>query len=283
MAQIYDFQLSVKQYVDLALEKHRKGDNVSAARYARKAISKDSKYLPAYSVLSLLYAEENEYELSNKTLFAGMNASGKWEDPMVRRQLAHNYAQLEMFDVAMYYADNVDAELYDALERASADFGEGTPDFYLSYPRGDEYYERLIARAFESAHRGDTENALQILDELGSSDAAGEQASQAKLILYTMKNDADGVIAFGEELIKKNSANAAVRCTLASAYVLKGRDKEAREVSAPLFELENPDIETTFILLPVAINLNMHSEVVRLINHAKKKGAHNIMRLMLWF
>lgn len=281
MAQIFDFQLSAKQYVDLALEKHRLGDSISSARYARKAIKTNKTYLPAYGVLSFLYADEHEFELANKTLFVGMNESHNWDDPNARRQLAHNYMQLDMLDVAMYYADNVDNDLYDALGHALDAQDEKGADLYLSYPRGEEYYDRLIARAFESAGRGDMEKALKILEEVSCVDS--EKANQATLMLFTMKNDADGIIEFGEKMIEKGDDNSAIRCTLASAYLLKGRENEARQAVEPLLEEEKPDIETAFMLLPVVVNLNMHSQVVRLIDYAKKISSHNSMRLMLWF
>ncbi len=281
MAQNLDFQLSASQYLTLALDSYRKGDIISSARYARKAIKTDEKFLPAYGVLSYLYADEHEYELSNKIIFKAMHLTGNTDDEKLRRQLTQNFIAMDMPDVAMYYADSTDPDLYDALEMAMEEAPRLKPDLYLSYPRGEEYYDRLISRAFEIAGAGDIETALNMLEEI--TDENCEQASQAQLILYTMKNDAQAVIEFGEKMIALNPDSTAVRCTLANAYVIKDRIKEARETIAPLLEQPEPSLETAFMILPVAVNLDMDGEVVRLIKRIRQINLRNTMRIMQWF
>ncbi len=282
MARISDFNLSAKQLVDFALDRYRKGDIFGSARYVRNALAQNKRSAIAYSVLGCLLSEGNELELANKALYKGLHQSRDYENLHLRRQLALNFLRLNQPEVAMYYTDDREVDIIDALDGMFGFDGDGGPDLYLSYPPSEEYYERMLAKAYELASEGDVDAAMKIID--GIPDDYNELIAKSKLILFTINNDVDSVIEFGERMIKEGKDTSPVRCTLASAYMLKERSKEAYEIAKPLIENPDGELETLLMVLPVAVSLEMHGDIVRLIkliyDHPR---FHSSKRLMIWY
>lgn len=285
MAEIYDFNLNSKQYLNLALEKHREGDALSAARYARNAIKCDKKDISAYLVLSLIYAEDSEFDIANQVLFFGMHESGKWDNEEVRRALTINYMHMNMYEVAAYYANDADADLLDIIDEELQDDGEEfkVDELYLSYPRTDGYYKRLIAQAIESAYDEKFDDAIAKLDEVPEDAEARAEADRARLMVYTMSGDFTSALRAGSEMLEKEPDNQVLRCSLASAYLMKDDAEEAYRIAEPVFEQEELSIEAALGLLPIAIHLGKHAKVVSLIKRACEMGVRSEKRLMHWF
>lgn len=283
MARISDFNLSAKQLVDFALDKYRKGDVFGSARYVRNALAENKRAAIAYSVLGCLFSEENEPELVSKALFKGLHESRDYENTHLRRQLALNYLRLNQPEVAMYYTDDREADIIDALDNMLGDFGQDSvPDLYLSYPPTEEYYERMLAKAYELATEGDMDTAMRIVDDIPHDYT--DLAAKSKIVLYTMSNDVDAVIDFGERMLKEGKDSVPVRCALASAYLMKERNKEAYEVAAPLIEKTDGNLEGMFMILPIAVSLDMHGDVVRIVKSIyERPGFRSSKRLMLWY
>ncbi len=285
MAEIYDFNLNSKQYLNLALEKHRLGDALSAARYARNAIKCDKRNLSAYLVLSLIYAEDSEYDIANQVLFFGMHESGDWNNEEVRRALTINFMQMNMYEVAAYYANDSDADLLDIIDEELAGDGEEfkVDELYLSYPRTDGYYKRVIAQAIELAYEEKFDEAIAKLDEVPLDVKARAEADRARLMIYSMNGDFASALKTGIEMLEKDPDNYVLRCSLAGAYLMKEDEDEAYKIAEPVFEQEDLGIEATLGLLPIAIHLNKHGKVVSLIKRACELGVRSEKSLMHWF
>lgn len=282
MAKILDFNLSTKQLVDLAFEKMKKGDIIGSARYARNALKQNKRTAVAYGVLGCLFCDENEIELANKVLFRGLHESKDYENPHIRRQLALNFLHLDMPDVAMYYTDDREFDLIDTIDSIFDEELETIPDLYLSYPPSDEYYERLVSKAYELASDGDLASAMHIVD--GIPKEYDDLTTKSKLVLYSMANDVDAIIAFAERMIAEKRDNLAVRCTLASAYLMKNREEEAREIAESILESAGDDLENLFLFLPVAVSLDMHGDIVKIIKSINDRPKFkSSRRLMIWY
>lgn len=284
MAKVFDFSLSEKQLIDFAIEKRKNGDAIGAARYARNAIKTNPRGATAYGVLARLYCDSNELEISNKTIFKGMHESHDYDNLRFRRQLSINYLNLEMPDVASYYSTEQDSDVLDALDIALSEFeaAEREPELHLSYPPNPEYTDSRIAEAFRVAHEGDFATAHQILDAIP--DDGSDSVSKAKLMLYTMSNDVDSVIEYGERALREGRDSVPVRCTLSSAYTFKGRKDEAYETLRPIIEKKDSDLETALLILPAVVSLEMHAEIVsiirRILDRTEFKGSK---RLLIWY
>ncbi|MCM1306230.1 MAG: hypothetical protein NC037_01645 [Bacteroides sp.] len=283
MAKILDFNLSSKQFVDLALEKYKKGDIIGSARYARSALKENKRSVIAYGVLGCLFSDDSEFELANKTIFKGLHESRDYENTHLRRQLALNFLHLDLPEVAMYYTDDKEIDIIDTLDRILDEDMETVPDLYLSYPPTEEYYDRLISKAYELGSGGDVAAAMNIID--GIPEEYGDLSAKSKLVLFSMANDVDALIAFSERKIDEGRDSTAIRCTLASAYIMKNREKEALEVVRPVLEkIADDDIESMFMVLPVAVSLNMHGDIVKIIKTLNERPKfHSSRRLMIWY
>ena len=282
MAKILDFNLSTKQLVDLALEKYKKGDIIGSARYARSALKQNKRSAIAYGVLGCLFCDENEIELANKLLFKGLHESKDYENTHLRRQLALNFLHLDMPEVAMYYTDDREMDILDTLDSILDEDKESVPELYLSYPPTDEYYERLVTKAYELASGGDLASALDIVD--GIPREYDDLTSKSKLVIYSMANDVDAIIAFSERMVAEGRDNLAVRCTLASAYLMKNREEEALEIATPILEKAGDDIEEMFMVLPIAVSLNMHGDIIKIIKTINDRPKfRSSRRLMIWY
>lgn len=275
--------MSAKQLVDLALEKFRKGDVFGSVRYVRDAIKQNRRAAIAYGVLACLYSDENELELANKAVFRGMHECRDYDSPQFNRQLALNFLQMNMPEVASYYAQDGEGDLLDSIDTILNEFeNEHIPDLYLSYPPGDDYYEHMLQKAYELANDGDMDGAIGILDTIP--EKYNDVAAKSKMVVYTMNNDVDSVIDFGERMIRDGRDNVAIRCALASAYLMKNRNKEAAEAVAPIFENQSNSLETMFMVLPIAVSLDMHGEVIKIISAVfERPGFRGSKRLMLWY
>lgn len=280
MARISNFDLSARQLVDLAFDKLRKGDIIGSARYARNALKVNRHTASAYSVLGCLFSEMFEFECANKAFFRGLHECGDYDNEHIRRGLALNFIKTNQPEVAMYYSDGADADVADMID-GLLDM-EDEPSLFLSYPPTEEYCSHLLKKAYILANEGDMSGAMDVVEGIPSE--FEDMAVKSKLVMLTMTNDIDKVIEFAERMIAEGKDNVPVRCALASAYLLKDREKEAREVALPLFEQLDKDFDKMFMVLPVAVSLNMHAEIIKIINAVHDRpGFRSSKRLLLWY
>ena len=274
MADILDFNLNANQLVELAIKKHDDGDVTGAALYARKAIKASKGNITAYLVLALIYADDWEYELSNRVLFMGMHECHAWDNEEVRRALTINFMHMEDFDTARYYDPHNDPELTAIIEEESGldeDFYDGEPprgELYLSYPRTDEYYRRVIDDAMEFAYDENFDKAIELLKLVPDEMPCKEDADKALLMIYTMSGKMEEMVKYGESLLDKYPDSTILRCALASAYITRVDDMAAREVLAPIWQKDKLGAEEALALIPIAGHLEMHGEIVRLVKIA---------------
>ena len=281
MAKISNFDLSAKQLVDFALEKFRKGDIFGSARYVRNALLINKRLSSAYGVLGCLFSDLNEFDIANKALFKGLHESRDYNSVILRRQLALNFLKMNQPEVAMFYTDEDDGEIGEMIDGVF-DETEPVPELFRSYPPTEEYCAYLLTKAYELANDGDMDGAMKVVDSIP--EQFDDMVVKSKLVMLTMNNDIDSVIEFAERMIKEGRDNVPVRCALASAYLLKNRDKEAREVAEPLFEQLGKDVEKMFMVLPVAVSLEMHAEIIKIIDTVyDRPNIKTSRRLLLWY
>ncbi|MDE6060003.1 MAG: hypothetical protein K2G31_00825, partial [Clostridia bacterium] len=274
MAQIFEFNLNANQLLELAVKRHEDGDVTGAALYARKAIRADKSNITAYLVLALIYADDWEYELSNRVLYMGMHACKAWDNDEVKRALTINFMRMEDYDTARYYDPQNDPELTAIIEEEG---GLGyelymdeplSGELYLSYPRTDEYYRHIIDDAMEFAYDEKFDDAIELLKLVPEETPCKEDADRALLMIYTMSGNMATMVKYGESLLDKHPDSTILRCALASAYITRTDDMAAREVLEPIWQKEKLSAEEALALIPIAGHLEMHDEIVSLVNKA---------------
>lgn len=273
MAEIFDFNLTSKQYLHLAIDRHRKGDSTTAAVYARSAIKADKKNISAYLVLAVIYADDREYELSNQVLYYGIHECKAWNNSQVRRGLTLNFMHMDMFDVALHYTTESNDDLNEIIEsELDADFEDfDDSEFHLVYPRTDEYYGRLIGKAIELAECDEIDEALKILESIPSSTLCKAQADRAMVMICTMDGNTDRALELGERLLEKNPDNVKLRSTVAGILLMRNEYEAAKKVADRIWDNEIDDLEEALTLVPVAARLDFHDRIVQLIDVVIKK------------
>ncbi len=287
MAKDFDFECNSNQLLTMSLKKKEKGDLLSAIRYAKQAVNKNRANILTHYTLGRLYADAGEYELSNNVFFECMHIFRAWDDKKIRRRLARNFIRLDMPEVAFYYADEDDIEVLDYLDAfemsQERESDPAADEWYLEYPRTDDYYGRLYARACNAAAEGEFSNAVRMLDEIPANSAFAQDASRTKIMLYTLLADWDNAINLGEEALEKYPQSKSMRCALANAYMRAGLKADALRVLEPLFLEEKPLMETAYVLLPMALELKLHGDIVRLVRHIGTFERSFSMPVMIWF
>lgn len=260
--------------LELAVKKHEDGDVTGAALYARKAIKADKSNITAYLVLALIYADDWEYELSNRVLYMGMHACKAWDNDEVKRALTINFMRMEDYDTARYYDPQNDPELTAIIEEESGlgdEFYMEEPlggELYLSYPRTDEYYRHVIDDAMEFAYDEKFDDAIELLRLIPDETPCKEDADRALLMIYTMSGDMTTMVRFGESLLEKYPDSTILRCALASAYITRADEMSAREVLEPIWQKEKLSAEEALALIPIAGHLEMDGEIIRIVKIA---------------
>ncbi|MDE7372541.1 MAG: hypothetical protein K2N18_00600, partial [Clostridia bacterium] len=60
--------------------------------------------------------------------------------------------------------------------------------------------------------------------------------------------------------------------------------EEAREIAEPIFENAGDDLENLFMILPIAVSLNMHGDIIKIIKSINDRPKFkSSRRLMIWY
>ena len=105
MASIIKFGATANQLLGLAIEAKKNNDVVKQVDFLKRAIEADPHCARAYIYLAEAYIEMNSYADANDTLFVALaNSLEAGEQKLIFGHLAINYDELDMRDVAEYYA-----------------------------------------------------------------------------------------------------------------------------------------------------------------------------------
>ena len=267
MAKLIDFKLSAREYLDLADKATSDGDVEKSFSYIRKALEIDDKNQEAYIALAREYSGLGAQEISNDILFKALSLRPKqfYKDEIFQ-QLAMNFLDMNEVDVAEYYlADYADILGIDfqEIEELTAAREKPKGGFHVVYPHGEDYYEMLIERAYNLVRERKLDEAIALLDEVDPRSKSKDAANHVVLVCLMMKEDIDGVIDNAKKMLEENPDSLAVRCTLSTAYLMEGKEKEAYEVMDDVLKKDFTRMEEILLVLPILVNLNMHVEVVK--------------------
>lgn len=266
MAQIIGFNLSKEDYLNLADEAFSKGQAEKSINYLNKALSVDGRFYEASLALAVVYASLGAWEISNATLFKALSEHP--DEDMKGRifyQLAVNFMETNQPDVAEYYLRDI-ADDY-GIDMPSLDFNadgdEKAEGFHIVYPRGEDYYEMLIEKAYGLVRERKFDEAISILDEVDPRSKSKGAANHVVLVSLMMKNDIDSVIVNARDMLKRDGDNLAVKCTLSTALLMEEKTAEAYAVLDEILEKDYTEMEDILMLLPILVNMEMHSYVVK--------------------
>ena len=264
MAQIIGFNLSKEDYFNLADEAFIKGDSEKSISYLNKALSIDDRFYEASLALATVYASLGVWDISNATLYKTLSKKPDEETRgRIFYQLATNFMDINQPEVAEYYLQDI-ADAYDIQmpeNFGSANDNEG--DFHIVYPKGEDYCEMLIERAYELVRERKFDEAISVLDEVDPRSKSKNAANHVVLVCLMMKNDLDSVIANAQKMLAENGDSLAIKCTLSTAYLMEDKVKEAYEVLDDILKKDYTNMEDILMLLPILVNMEMHADVVK--------------------
>ena len=267
MAKLIDFKLNAREYLDMADKASLSGDVEKSISYLKKALEIDDKNQEAFIALAREYSLLGAQEISNDVLFKALSLRPKqYDKDTIFQMLAMNFLDMNQAEVAEYYladyADmlGIDFEELEAMQTATEESRGG---FRVVYPRGEDYYEMLIEKAYGLLREKKFDEVIALLDEVDPRSKSKDVANHVVLVSLMMKEDIDGVIDNAKKMLAENPDSLAVRCTLSTAYLMEGKEKEAYEVIDGVLEKDYTRMEEILLILPILVNLNMHVEVVK--------------------
>ena len=265
MAQIIGFNLSKEDYFNLADDAFAKGDSEKSIVNLNKALNVDDRFFEASLALATVYSSLGVWDLSNATLYKTLSKHpDKDTRDRIFYQLAMNFMDVNQPEVAEYYLQDI-AEAYD-IQMPEGD-GNATNGieggFHVVYPKGEDYYEMLIERAYELVRARKFDDAIALMDEVDARSKSKNAANHIVLVCLMMKNDIDSVIANAQKMLAENGDSLAVKCTLATAYLMEEKVQEAYEVLDEILQKDYKSMEDILMILPLLVNMDMHAEVVK--------------------
>ena len=265
MAQIIGFNLSKEDYFNLADDAFSKGDSEKSIVNLNKALNVDDRFFEASLALATVYSSLGVWNLSNATLYKTLSKHpDKDTRDRIFYQLAMNFMDVNQPEVAEYYLQDI-AEEYD-IQMPEGD-GNATNGieggFHVVYPKGEDYYEMLIERAYELVRARKFDDAIALMDEVDARSKSKNAANHIVLVCLMMKNDIDSVIANAQKMLAENGDSLAVKCTLATAYLMEEKVQEAYEVLDEILQKDYKSMEDILMILPLLVNMDMHAEVVK--------------------
>ena len=265
MAQIIGFNLSKEDYFNLADDAFSKGDSEKSIVNLNKALNVDDRFFEASLALATVYSSLGVWDISNATLYKTLSKHpDKDTRDRIFYQLAMNFMDVNQPEVAEYYLQDI-AEAYD-IQMPEGD-GNATNGieggFHVVYPKGEDYYEMLIERAYELVRARKFDDAIALMDEVDARSKSKNAANHIVLVCLMMKNDLDSVIANAQKMLAENGDSLAVKCTLATAYLMEEKVQEAYEVLDEILQKDYKSMEDILMILPLLVNMDMHAEVVK--------------------
>ena len=266
MAQIIGFNLSKEDYLNLADKAFKDGETEKSISYLDKALSIDERSAEASIALAIVYASLGAFEISNATLFKALAKHPCADDrDRIFYQLALNFLDVNLPDVAEYYlrdiADAYDLQLPEDMGEAASDAQDG--GFRVIYPKGEDYYEMLISKAYELVRERKLDEAIALMDEVDPRSKSKAAANHIVLVCLMIKNDIDSVIANAQKMLAEDGDNLAVKCSLATAYLAEDKIAESYAVLDQILEKDYTNMDEILMILPLLVNLEMHAEVVK--------------------
>lgn len=265
MAQIIGFNLSKEDYFNLADDAFSKGDSEKSIVNLNKALNVDDRFFEASLALATVYSSLGVWDISNATLYKTLSKHpDKDTRDRIFYQLAMNFMDVNQPEVAEYYLQDI-ADAYD-IQMPEGD-GNATNGieggFHVVYPKGEDYYEMLIERAYELVRARKFDDAIALMDEVDAHSKSKNAANHIVLVCLMMKNDLDSVIANAQKMLAENGDSLAVKCTLATAYLMEEKVQEAYEVLDEILQKDYKSMEDILMILPLLVNMDMHAEVVK--------------------
>ncbi len=264
MAQIIGFNLSKEDYFNLADEAFIAGDSEKSISYLNKALSIDGRFVEASLALATVYASLGAWDISNATLYKALLKKPSKEDRgRIFYQLAINFLDLNQVAVAEYYLQDIADDVEIQLPPISEEREQKDSGFHVVYPRGEDYYEMLIERAYELIRERKFDEAIALLDEVDPSSKSKAAANHVVLVALMMKNDLDSVIVNAHKMLEENGDNLAVKCALATALLMEEKTQEAYEVLDDILQKDYTNMDEILMVLPILVNMEAHAEVVK--------------------
>lgn len=266
MAQIIGFNLSKEDYLNLAETAFKNGETEKSITNLDKALAIDERFVEASLALAGVYASLGAWEISNATLYKALAKHPCADDrDRIFYQLAMNFLDVNLPDVAEYYLRDI-ADAYDLqLPEDMGSMGGEPQDegFRVVYPKGEDYYEMLISKAYELVRERKLDEAISLMDEIDPRSKSKAAANHIVLVCLMMKNDIDSVIANAQKMLAEDGDNLAVKCTLATAFLMENKMAEAYAVLDQILEKDYTNMEEILMILPILVNMEMHAQVVK--------------------
>ncbi len=268
MANIVGINLSKDEYLTLAERKLSDGNIEGAISYLKKALVIDDSFVEAQIKLANVYANLGAHQISNAVFFRALvsNPTPEQEDRIFYK-LANNFLELGQLEVVAYYmryfGDDFDVSLLESHEDAPN-------PFHLVTNTPDEYYEHLVERAYALVGERRFDEAVELVSKVDKNSKAADAANHIILVSYMMKNDIDRVIDEAHNMLEKGG-NLGVKSTLATALMIEEKTEEAYAVVEDILTEDYNRLEEILIILPLLVNLKMHSHIVL---YTKKALSH---------
>ena len=266
MAQIIGFNLSKEDYLNLAETAFKNGETEKSITNLDKALAIDERFVEASLALAGVYASLGAWEISNATLYKALAKHPCADDrDRIFYQLAMNFLDVNLPDVAEYYLRDV-ADAYGLQLPEDMGSMDGEPQdegFRVVYPKGEDYYEMLISKAYELVRERKLDEAIALMDEIDPRSKSKAAANHIVLVCLMMKNDIDSVIANAQKMLAEDGDNLAVKCTLATAFLMENKMAEAYAVLDQILEKDYTNMEEILMILPILVNMEMHAQVVK--------------------
>lgn len=266
MAKIYDFNLNEEECLDFAYDAVENGDVKKSLMYVHKALEINPDNTEANFYLASIYSDLNAFDFSNDVVFKILpkikNAEEKERFYIL---LGANASAVGDYESATHFASQIDvtSEIFEDIEDVF-DAVELQPksEFYVAYPRGEEYYQRRLDEAQSLVKNKNINDALAVLDEFADGVPLKDSADHLRLICYMVRDDFDAVIEYAERAIKKGGKKLAIKCLLITALLFENKEKEAKEKTKELIANdEYESLEDLGVLLPLLVNLGMDEEI----------------------
>lgn len=277
-----DFNLSKEDYFNLAVKAFKNGDVEKSVVNLKKALSIDSRYFDAYSLMCDVYASIDALDISNEFAYRALsNHPNEGYRLGFYFLLAKNFVRMRKFDVADFYLRDMPDDFDFSFADMPEDDGGSSGRLKIISPKGEGYYESLVDKAYDLIKRHEFDEAVKLMDSVPVTSKSKPAADHIVLVCLMMKNDIDAVIDNAKKMLKDTPNNLATKCTLATAYLIEEKTEDAYAILDDILKTDYTDIEDILMLLPLLVNLEAHVQVVKYTKRVLEKLGFQ-MNTMMW-
>lgn len=277
-----DFNLSKEDYFNLAEKAFKNGDVEKSVVNLKKALSIDSRYFDAYSLLCDVYASIDALDISNEVAYRALSQRPRQDYKLgFYFQLAKNFVRMRKFDVADFYLRDMPDDFDFSFADIPEDGGSSSGRLKIISPKGEGYYESLVDKAYDLIKRHEFDEAVKLMDSVPLNSKSKPAADHLVLVCLMMKNDIDAVIDNAKKMLKDTPTSLATKCTLATAYLIEEKTSDAYAILDDILKTDYTDIEDILMLLPLLVNLEAHVQVVKYTKRVLEKLGFQ-MNTMMW-